>query len=74
MYTISLMRVTGKYISGKWAHTGTFSFCKAHSLEEAKNISADEMKQGYYNYANISGGDDNINIERLYGNEWVAVT
>lgn len=74
MYTIELMHVTGRYMNGNFAHTGRILFCKAHSLEEAKNISSVEMKHGYFNYANICGGDENINIERIYGHEWRSAT
>ena len=73
MYTIMLMRVTGKYTTGKWAHTGRILFCKAIDLAEAKAKAASEMSAGYFNYANIVSNDDEVNIERLFGREWEKV-
>lgn len=73
MYTITLMHVTGKYTTGKWAHTGRIAFCKAIDLVEAKAKAASEMSVGYFNYANIVSNDEEVNIERLFGREWEKV-
>lgn len=74
MYTIMLMRVTGKYTTGKWEHTGRIAFCKAIDLAEGKAKAASEMNAGYFNYANIVSKDEELNIERLLGRDWNNVS
>ena len=60
---MGILRILAEYCSAK--HT---------VLKKQKNISSVEMKHGYFNYANICGGDENINIKRIYGHEWRSAT